>query len=296
MSLKLAEKQTAPNAQDDAPRKSTHISLVRIVPSLITLMALIAGVTSVQKSVAGEYDAAIMMLLAAALFDVLDGAVARVLKAQSEFGAQLDSLSDFLAFGVAPAILLHEWTMIDAGKMGWIASVVFPVAAALRLARFNVAAKDSTEQPVWKKRYFTGVPTPSGAILSLLPVYIWLLSPDTFSTLKVATPLIPLWTICVAALMVSRIPTISLKYMKLPDRMAVPLMAAIGLFVAAMIHAPWVTLTLVSTAYLVSIPLSLAHYRKLERQYEEKNEDLSSLAFGIDEINLDASGDEDALN
>ncbi|HOO50732.1 MAG TPA: CDP-diacylglycerol O-phosphatidyltransferase, partial [Alphaproteobacteria bacterium] len=207
--------------------------------------------------------------------------------------AQLDSLSDFLAFGVAPAIILHEWTMIDAGKLGWIASVVFPVAAALRLARFNVAAQDTHDLPVWKKRYFTGVPTPAGAILALAPLYIWFLSPETFGEFKVATPLIAIWVVAIAALMVSRMPTMSLKYMKLPDRMAVPLMAAIGLVVAAMIHAPWVTLTLLSSAYFISIPITFSHYRKLEKQHEKQTEDLSSLAFGIDEINLDGTNEDE---
>lgn len=279
--LKLAGNKPDENP---APEK---ISLTRIVPSLITLLAMICGITSVQKAIGGDYEAAVMMLLASALFDVLDGAVARLLKAQSEFGAQLDSLSDFLAFGIAPAILLHEWTMVDAGKLGWIASVIFPVAAALRLARFNVAAKTTANLPTWKKRYFSGVPTPAGAGLVLLPLYIWFLSPETFDEFKIATPLIGVWMVFIATLMVSRIPTASLKYIKLPDRMAVPLMAAICLLIAAMIHAPWVTLTLLMSAYLASLPIAFNHYRKLERKYEQKTEDLSSLAFGIDEIDLD---------
>ncbi|MBE2191055.1 MAG: phosphatidylcholine/phosphatidylserine synthase [Alphaproteobacteria bacterium] len=296
MSLKLADNPPPINGDTTSESDAYHqISLIKMVPSLITLMALIAGITSLQKSISGDYEGAVMMLLVAAVFDVLDGAVARILKAQSEFGAQLDSLSDFLAFGVAPAILLHEWTMIDAGKLGWIASVVFPVAAALRLARFNVATKETSTMPLWKKRYFSGVPTPAGAGLVMMPIYVWFLSPETFGEFKLATPLIAVWTICVAAMMVSRIPTASLKYMKLPDRMAVPLMAAIGLIVAAMIHAPWVTLTLISSAYLISVPLALNHYRKLEQRFEKRNEDLSSLAFGIDEINMDASNEEDQI-
>lgn len=297
MSLKLADQNPEPssNKQENMNRMqaSKQISITKMVPSLITLMALIAGMTSIQKAIAGDYEIAIMMLLAAALFDVLDGAVARVLKAQSEFGAQLDSLSDFLAFGVAPAMILHEWTMVDAGKLGWIASIVFPVAAALRLARFNVASGDTASLPIWKKRYFTGVPTPAGAILALAPLYIWFLSPETFGEFKVATPLIAVWVVLIAALMVSRIPTVSLKYLKLPDRMAVPLMAAICLVIAAMIHAPWVTLTLLTAVYLISIPLAFNHYRKLEKQHEKQTEDLSSLAFGIDEINLDISNEEE---
>lgn len=291
MTLKLAN--TPPD--DDTPLDKDHaakIGIIKILPSLITLMALIAGVTSIQKAIGGDFEAAVLMLLAAALFDVLDGAVARALKAQSEFGAQLDSLSDFLAFGVAPAIMLHEWTMVDAGKLGWIASIVFPVAAALRLARFNVAAKTGHDLPLWKKRYFSGVPTPAGAGLVMMPIYVWFLAPDTFSEFKMATPLVAVWAIFVAALMVSRIPTISLKYMKLPTRMAVPMMAGIGLIVAALLHAPWITLTLVSGAYFISIPLAFRHYRIQEKLFEQKPEDLSSLAFGIDGIDLDGTDDE----
>lgn len=291
MSLKLAD--TPAPKTGSASGKPQQISLIKIVPSLITMMALIAGVTSIEKAIIGNFEVAVMMLLAAALFDVLDGAVARVLKAQSEFGAQLDSLSDFLAFGVAPAIILHEWTMIDAGKLGWIASIVFPVAAALRLARFNVASKTTDTMPLWKKRYFSGVPTPAGAGIVMIPLYVWFLSPETFGEFNVATPLIAVWVIIVAALMVSRIPTLSLKYMKLPSHMAVPLMGGIGLLVAALIHAPWVTLTLVSSAYLVAIPLSLARYRRQEKEFENRNEDLSSLAFGIDDIDLDGLEEDD---
>ena len=125
-----------------------------------------------------------------------------------------------------------------------------------------------------------------------MPIYIWFLSPDTFSEFKIATPLVALWAIFVAALMVSRIPTLSLKYMKLPARMAVPMMAGICLIVAALLHAPWITLTLVSSAYFISIPLAFRHYRHQEKLYEQKQEDLSSLAFGIDGIDLDVSEDE----
>lgn len=268
------------------------ISITRIVPSIITMMALIAGVTSIQKAISGDYEAAILLIVAAGVLDVLDGAVARLLKAQSEFGAQLDSLSDFLAFGVAPAILLHEWVMIDAGKLGWIASVVFPVATALRLARFNVSSQNN-EVPSWKKRYFTGVPSPAGAGLVMLPLYIWLLFPYAFSEFKIATPIVALWAIFVASLMVSRLPTGSLKYIKLPDRTAVPLMGALTLLIAAVIHAPWVTLTIITSGYLVSLPIVFRHYRKLERQYENQTEDLSSLAFGINDIELNPTDEDD---
>lgn len=266
--------------------ESTQIAgpqpIAKMIPNLVTMMALIAGISSLQKAVNGDFEGAVLMLMAAALFDVLDGAIARALKAQSEFGAQLDSLSDFLAFGIAPAIILYEWTLSDAGKLCWIASVVFPVAAALRLARFNVIAKQPDDVPQWKKRYFVGVPTPAGAALCLLPIYIWFLSPSSFESLAFATPLVAVWAIFVAALMVSRIPTFSIKYVKLPPRMMVPMLGFFALVVAALIHAPWITLSILSLAYVVSIPMGLRHYRKQEMQYRDVPEDLTSLAFGIE--------------
>lgn len=266
------------------PRESKMqqaISLQKLVPNLLTLMALSAAITSVQMAINQKFDTAILMLVAAAVLDILDGAAARALKASSEFGAQLDSLSDFLAFGVAPSLLLYVWTLDEAGKLGWIATVILPVAAALRLARFNVMAKKNDDLPDWKKRYFCGVPAPAGAGLVLLPAYIYQVSPETFSVFSFATPLIAIWAIFVSALMVSRIPTGSLKYMKLPAKMTIPLMAALGSLIAALIHAPWITLTILSLSYLISIPVVLHRYRQKEKQFQAQPENLSSLAFGI---------------
>lgn len=258
------------------------VGLQRIIPNTITLMALISGMTSIQSAINGDFDKAIMMMLVAGVFDVLDGAIARALKASSEFGAELDSLSDFLSFGVAPALILYGWALDEAGRLGWIAVIAVPMAAALRLARFNVMAKRADETPLWKKRYFSGVPTPAGAILSLLPVYIWfLIGADTAKAFSFATPIIAIWAIFVSAMMVSRIPTFSLKYIKVPSRMTVPVMALVGLYIAALIHAPWVTLTVVSVVYLGSVPIILHQYRKLEKENQQTTEDLSSLAFGI---------------
>lgn len=256
------------------------IAIYKIVPSLLTMMALISGITSIQMAINDKFDVAIQMIVIAAILDVLDGAVARALKAQSEFGAELDSLSDFLAFGVAPSVLLYVWVLDEAGKLGWIATIVLPVAAALRLARFNVAGKKQDDTPIWKKRFFTGVPTPAGAGLAMLPVYVWLMFQDTFREFAVANWLIAIWVIVVGALMVSRIPTFSIKYMKLPPRMLVPAMALVALILAALFHAPWVTLTIIASAYAISIPLIFHRYRRLEKKFQSP-EDLSSLAFGM---------------
>lgn len=269
-----------PGAPGEAARPQM-ISLHKIVPNMLTLMALIAAMTSIQKAIGGDFDTAILMLVAASILDVLDGAAARALKAQSEFGAQLDSLSDFLAFGVAPALILYQWELFDAGKLGWIATVVLPVAAALRLARFNVAAHKNEDVPAWKKKFFTGVPAPAGAGLALLPAYFDLMFPGTFSVLAFANPLIAIWAMIVAALMVSRIPTFAVKSIRVPAKMGVPMLAFLGLLLAALIHAPWVMLSIISVIYLISMPIVFHQYRQKEKQYQTQPEDLSSLAFGI---------------
>lgn len=278
---------------DSQNSQSPALPISKIIPNMITMMALIAGITSVQKALTGNFEVAVLLLLVAGILDVMDGAVARALKAQSEFGAQLDSFSDFLAFGLAPALILYVWTLGDAGKLGWIAAVVFPVAAALRLARFNVMATQAHEIPVWKKRFFTGVPTPAGAILCLFPLYVWFLSPETFEGLKWGTPLVAVWAIFVAALMVSRIPTFSIKYLKISPKMMVPAMAGVALYIAALFNAPWVTLPIVCIVYVASIPLIFHQYRKLEKENQVEEEHLSSLAFGISPIDTTPNTDDD---
>ncbi len=258
------------------------ISIQKIVPSMITLMALIAGVTSIQMAINERYDMAVQMIVIAAILDILDGAAARALKAQSEFGAELDSLSDFLAFGVAPSVLLYVWVLDEAGKLGWIATIILPVCAALRLARFNVASKKADDTPLWKKRFFTGVPSPAGAGLALLPVYVWLMMEHNFfREFSPANWLVAVWVIVASALMVSRIPTFSIKYMKLPAKMMVPAMALVASIIAGLIHATWITLTIVGTLYAILIPVVFYRYRKLEKKYSATPEDLSSLAFGM---------------
>jgi CDP-diacylglycerol--serine O-phosphatidyltransferase len=257
------------------------LSIAKLIPNCLTLSALIAAVTSVQFAVNGKFESAVIMLLLSAILDLLDGAVARALKAQSEFGAQLDSLSDFLAFGVAPSILLYEWALGDAGKLGWIATIVLPVAAALRLARFNVMTKETDITPAWKKKFFTGVPTPAGAGLVMLPIYIWFISPDTFTVFSFATPLIAVWTILISMMMISRLPTFSFKGLEMPQRFMLPTMGAFALTIAALIHAPWFTLTAIMSIYLASMPFIYNSYRKHEKRNSATREDFSSLAFGI---------------
>jgi CDP-diacylglycerol--serine O-phosphatidyltransferase len=265
------------------------IRLHKLLPNLLTLMALAAGMSAIQFAVRGMWEQAAFAIVVAAVLDSLDGATARLIKASSDFGAQLDSLSDFLSFGVAPAFILYIWVLDDAGKVGWIAVLVFAIATALRLARFNVMQAQSHTRPVWARGFFAGVPAPAGAGLALTPLFIWNQSEDWspvhdfFSDFSAGTPLIALWTILVAGLMVSRIPTFSTKQLRIPARMAMPILGLAALGIAAMIHAPWITLTCVSVAYIGSIPFSFRAYRRLEAAHPDRPdaaEPLSDLALG----------------
>ena len=267
------------------------IRLHKMIPNLLTLMALAAGMSAIQFAVRGLWEQAAFAIVAAAVLDSLDGATARLIKASSDFGAQLDSLSDFLSFGVAPAFILYMWVLDDAGKVGWIAVLVFAIATALRLARFNVIQAQAHTRPAWARGFFSGVPAPAGAGLALTPLFIWNQSEDWspvhdfFSDISAGTPLIALWTILVAGLMVSRIPTFSTKQLRLPARLAMPVLGLAAIGIAAMIHAPWITLTILSLVYMCSIPFSLRAYRRLASAHSETEEPLSDLALGV--VSLD---------
>ena len=275
--------KVSPIRRDAASSAETtaHVRITRLIPNLLTLTALAAGLTAIQLSLDNYWDRAVIAIVIAAMLDALDGAVARLLKATSEFGAQLDSLSDFLAFGVAPALILHTWVLDDAGKIGWIALLVFPAASALRLARFNVT--QAAKPAPWKKGFFSGVPAPAGAGLALMPLIVWLQFPEFFDQLAFANPLVGLWLIFVGALMVSRIPTWSTKQLKLPAKMAMPMLAFAALVMAALIQAPWPTLTVMGIFYMAHIPFAVRHFRKLQKLNED-HEDITDLALGADAL------------
>lgn len=273
------------DGHDHHPRTGLSVTaLPKFLPNILTLMALTCGITSIQMAINGKYEEAVLLLLVAAVLDVLDGAAARLLKASSEFGAELDSLSDFLSFGVAPAILLYTWGLAEAGKLGWIATIALPAGAALRLARFNILSRESHTLPTWKRRFFSGVPSPAGAGLALLPIFIWFQSPATFDFLSFANPLIAVWLMVVGALMVSRLPTFSLKYLRIPARMTMPVLGLAALVLAAMVHTPWTTLSLIGLGYLISLPLGYRAYRRAERNAKQEAVSFGDLALGATEI------------
>ncbi len=247
----------------EAPRQ---IALHRMIPNMMTLMAMAAGLTAIQFGLNMQWEKAIFAILLAAILDTMDGATARLLKATSDFGAQLDSLCDFLSFGVAPAIIMYAWVLEEAGKIGWVAMIFYASATALRLARFNIERKSGAK---WREKFFSGIPSPAGAGLALLPVILWMQYDEFFSQFNYVSPLVGIWVMIVASLMISRVPTFSIKSLLIPSRMSMPLLAATALLIAALVHIPWPTLTFVGLAYVASIPFSVQYYRKLEKEHAD---------------------------
>lgn len=269
----LKPKQTAGGDQTIV---SPFVGFHRMIPNLMTISAMAAGLTSIQFALNEKWEFAVLAILMATILDALDGAVARLLNAQSDFGAQLDSLSDFLAFGVAPAIILHTWILQDSGKVGWMAMIIYAAATALRLARFNVTQENL---PAWKKGFFSGIPSPAGSGLALLPLIVWIQFPDFFEQFGFMSWLVGIWMIAIAAMMVSRIPTFSTKGIKMPAKMGMPLLALAAFVIAALVHAPWQTLTVLAVMYAGSIPFAIRHFRKLQKENAD-SEDMTDLALG----------------
>lgn len=232
----------------------------RLVPNMVTIGSMAAGLTAIQKAVNMQWEQAVILILIATILDTLDGALARLLNATSKFGAELDSLSDFLSFGVAPAIIMYLWVLHDAGKIGWIAVLIYVIAAGLRLARYNVSIEQKEDKPEWARNFFAGVPAPAGAGLMLAPMIFAFLIDDDMSDFAVATPLLALWAIIVAGFMVSSIPTFSSKQLRMPTKSTMPILAIVGLIIALLIHATWVTLSIFLVIYAISIPLSIRVY------------------------------------
>lgn len=261
----MAAQKPAKNAKNQAPAEEAEetrlVPFHHLIPNLITITAIAAGLTAIQYAINDQWERAIVAVLIALVLDGLDGATARLLDAASDFGAQLDNLSDFLAFGVAPSIILYMWILQDSGKVGWMAMIFFTSATALRLARYNIEQKN---KPKWHIRFFSGIPSPAGAALALLPVIIWLQDERFFSQFEYASPLVGLWAFAVGLLMVSRIPTFSLKALKVPAGKTMPLMAAVALVLAALVHMPWLTLTIIIVGYLGTIPFSIRKFHRMK--------------------------------
>ena len=218
-----------------------------LVPNVITLLAICAGLTAIRLSTEGRMELAVAAIVFAAVLDGLDGRVARMIKGQSKFGAELDSLADFVNFGVAPALILYFWDLQELGHAGWIAAMVLAICAGLRLARFNVMIDDPSRPP-WAGNFFVGMPAPAGAITVLLPIYVYLLGMPRVAFIA---PVTLVYTLAIAFLMVSRLPVFSGKRVgkRLAPEMVLPVIVAVVLFFALLISYPWWVLTIGTTGW-----------------------------------------------
>lgn len=225
---------------------------------MLTLMALCSGLSGIRYALLGKWQEAVITFVIAAVFDMLDGRVARLLNITSKFGAELDSLSDAISFGVAPGFILYEWTLKnEAGSIGWIAVLVYSVCAALRLARFNTMLEDHVA-PTWAKSYFTGVPAPGGAGLALLPLAVYL---EFGEGARLPPLLLAFWLMFVGGLMVSQLPTLALKGWRITPIWITPIFVAVALLIAALVTNPWLTLSGAGVVYIASLPVGWYSYR-----------------------------------
>jgi CDP-diacylglycerol---serine O-phosphatidyltransferase len=245
-------------------RRFRAVPVRTMVPNLITLLALCAGLTAIRLAAEGTFEWAVYAIVFAAVLDGLDGRVARLLKGTSRFGAELDSLADFVNFGVAPGVTLYFWALHEAKAAGWIAAMVFAIAAGLRLARFNVAI-DDPNRPPWAANFFVGMPAPAGAITVLLPVYVHFLG---MPALAFMVPVTIVYTLAIALLMVSRLPVYSGKKVgkRVPPDLVLPLFIGVVVFFALLIAYPWAVLTIGTVAYLVCLPFGWLSHRGYVRR------------------------------
>lgn len=244
-----------PNARGPRLRE---IPLRLIVPNLITVLAICAGLTGIRLAFEGRYELAVAMVLAAAFLDGIDGRVARMMKATSKFGAQMDSLADIINFGVAPALVLYVYVLDQAQAFGWIAALIYVISAGLRLARFNVMEERAVKAP-WQSEFFVGVPAPAGAALVLLPVYIGFVGvePGTIFAYGSAA-----YTVIIGALLVSRLPVWSGKSetSRIRRDLVFPMILVVVLYVALLMSFTWQVLIVTVVLYLITLPLGARNW------------------------------------
>jgi len=243
-------------------RDPRRIPFRAMIPNAITALALCMGLTGVRFAIGGEWEKALAAIIIAGILDGMDGRIARLLRADSKFGAELDSLSDNIAFGTAPALILFLWSLQQAPRFGWTAALALAVCCALRLARFN-ARIDAGEQPHKSAGFNTGVPAPAGAGLAFIPIFLWLISGQP---LFQRWPLVMAWTLFIAALMISNLPTYSWSSIRIRREWRLFALAGIALFGAALLTAPWITLLALAAIYLAMIPAALASYQRVKRR------------------------------
>ena len=234
-------------------------SINRLIPNVLTLAALCSGLTAIRFALQGQMNLAVIAIIVAAIFDALDGRVARRLGVTSRFGAELDSLSDFLCFGVTPALVLYMSSLTNAGALGWIVTLMFPMCSALRLARFNTALVSDIPPPAWTGSYFTGVPAPAGALLALMPLMVSFEIEAAWPRHAVVVGTV---LVLVGGLMVSRLPTFSFKKGRVPRHLVLPALLGAALAMGVIASSPWIGLSLLGLVYVSLIPYSWLAYRR----------------------------------
>jgi CDP-diacylglycerol--serine O-phosphatidyltransferase len=250
--------------------------LIHLVPNIFTVMSLCAGLTAIRYGLDQRFELALALIVAAGVLDGLDGRSARLLKITSKLGAQLDSLADFLSFGVAPALLVYLWTLREVPTVGWSLALLFATCCALRLARFNTELEDS-KQPAWMSKFFTGMPAPAAAGCLIMPMLASFALGQAWPQSWTLNALVAL---VVAVLMVSRVPTFSIKLIvvRVKPQWILPTLIGVGLLAAALLNAPWLTLLAVGVAYLVTLPVSIVVAWRLGRQHARESGQAASPA------------------
>jgi len=240
-----------------------------LLPNILTLGGVCLGISSIKFSIDGNYSLAVIFILLAAILDALDGRIARLIKGTSEFGKELDSLTDFVSFGIAPAFILYFWELNNYGKLGWAITLIYSVCCVLRLARFNLTKID--DRQLWKSNYFEGVPSPAGGILILIPLIFELSGLNLDFNIKNLTPY---FTILISILLVSKIPTLSLKKISISPKATVFILLGIGTIFISLLYYTFETLLAFGLVYLISIPFSFFMYKnKNKRENLETSED-----------------------
>ena len=245
-----------------------------LLPNILTLGGVCLGISSIKFSIDGNFNLAVILILLAAILDALDGRVARLIKGTSEFGKELDSLTDFVSFGIAPVLILYFWELNNYGKLGWAIALIYSVCCVLRLARFNLTKNENDHE--WKNNFFEGVPSPAGGLLILTPLIYELAELNLDLNIKSLTPFL---TVLIALLLVSKIPTPSLKKISISSKTTVFLLLSAGIIFIALLFYTFETLLVFSFIYLISVPLSIVIYKKQQKKYtskisEEDHEDI----------------------
>ncbi|MBO6722991.1 MAG: CDP-diacylglycerol--serine O-phosphatidyltransferase [Roseitalea sp.] len=258
-------KKEGGNGDEASRRRLREVPLRFVLPNIITVLAICAGLSAVRMAFEQRFDVAIGLILIAAVLDGLDGRMARLVKGTSKFGAEMDSLADAVNFGVVPALVLYVFVLDEAAQLGWIAALLYVIACTLRLARFNVMAGD-VNRPRWQQGFFVGIPAPGAALVVLLPVYLGFLgfSPGWFTASVVSV-----YTIAIGFLMVSNLPVWSGKTLgaRIPRTAVMPLILTVVCYVAALANFTWLTLTFSALAYLAFLPFSVRLWRRQARRH-----------------------------